>query len=95
MYNEDIRIHGPSQAMKWVKQGKYNLNSKELDTTHLQYERKDLQSQIFRNRYNCGKEKARIAEIDRILEMRNWDYKNTAAALQWQKAHDAEMQYYK
>ena len=30
LYNEDLRRYGAVQTMKWVKQGKYNLNSEEL-----------------------------------------------------------------
>lgn len=30
LYNEDIKNYGAYQAMKWVKQGKYNLTPEEL-----------------------------------------------------------------
>ena len=30
LYNKDLKEFGAVQTMEWVKQGKYNLNSKEL-----------------------------------------------------------------
>lgn len=30
LYDEDLMKHGAVQTMKWVKQGKYNLNEEEL-----------------------------------------------------------------
>lgn len=34
LYHEDVKDYGAYQAQKWVKQGKYNLNPKELKKEH-------------------------------------------------------------
>jgi hypothetical protein len=95
LHKKDVAQYGAYEAQKWVKQGKYNLTEKELEITHLQYEKDHLNLCVLSSRYNRDKEKARIKEIDEILATKNWDCRKAEAVLQWQKAHDAEMQFYK
>ena len=93
LHKADIAKYGAYQAQKWVKQGKYNLNSEELEIVHLQIERK------FQHLYSIGssdsKYTQKIREIDSILATKHWDCRNTEAVKQWQKAHDAESKYFK
>ena len=37
LYNEDVRKYGAYQTHKWVKQGKYNLTSEELEQERKRY----------------------------------------------------------
>lgn len=83
LYNEDIAKYGALQAHKWREQGKYNLNAKELEIVHLQYEKEKLR----RARATPDK----VAEIEKKLAETNWDFRKTEATQQWQHAHDAEM----
>ena len=34
LYDKDLEEYGAVQTMKWVRQGKYNLNSEELEKEH-------------------------------------------------------------
>lgn len=40
LYQEDLKKFGANQTMKWVKQGKYNLTSEELEEEHKRIEEK-------------------------------------------------------
>ena len=40
LYREDVRNYGVVQAQKWVKQGKYNLTSEELEKEHERLKKK-------------------------------------------------------
>ena len=40
LYREDVRNYGAVQAQKWVKQGKYNLTSEELEKEHERLKKK-------------------------------------------------------
>lgn len=40
LYNEDVKKYGAYQAMKWVKQGKYNLTPEELQKQHEEFEKR-------------------------------------------------------
>ena len=93
LHELDKKEYGISKAYEWVKQGKYNLNDEELEIVHLKIERE------FQNLYalvdgygSYGDEhRKKIKEIDAILATKNWDCRKTEAALQWQKAHDANI----
>lgn len=91
LHDADAKQFGSLQAKKWLEQGKYNLNEEELEIVHLQSDRK------FQHLYSIGSSDSKyiqkIKEIDAILATKNWDCRNTEAVRQWQKAHDAEMQY--
>lgn len=94
LHKADIAQYGAYQAQKWVEQGKYNLNSAELEITHLQYELKHLQLITIGSSFNRDKEKARMEEIKQILATKKWDCRNTEAVKQWKSAHNAESKYY-
>ena len=93
LHKADVAQYGALQAKKWLEQGKYNLNAAELEITHLQFELSHLRLITLSSSYNYDKEKARMEEIEQILATKNWDFRNTEALKQWQKAHDAEMKY--
>lgn len=40
LYYDDVRNYGAYQAQKWVKQGKYNLTSEELEKEHKRIQEK-------------------------------------------------------
>ena len=40
LYKEDVKNYGAYQAQQWVKQGKYNLTSEELDKQREEYRKK-------------------------------------------------------
>lgn len=42
LFESDSRLHGASQAYKWLSQGKYNLNSEEMKIEDLRIKRKWL-----------------------------------------------------
>lgn len=92
LHREDVNKYGAHQAQQWVKQGKYNLNAKELEYTNLQFEKKQLEMYALVTGMNPER-KARIEEINKILASTPWDCRNTEAVRQWQKAHDAESKY--
>ena len=92
LHREEVKKYGAIQVHQWAEQGKYNLNTKELEYTHAQFEKKNLELYEL----TCGKDperQARIAELETYLASTPWDYKNTEAVQQWQKARDAEMRY--
>lgn len=93
LYKEDVRNYGAVQAQKWVKQGKYNLSPEELEIARLQYEKKQIN--FYAHATSAGmttERKERLDEISQILKgvvSSKWDYHNTEAVKQWQKAHEA------
>lgn len=40
LYNEDIKKYGAYQTHQWMRQGKYNLTSEELQKQHKEFERR-------------------------------------------------------
>lgn len=38
LYNEDVKLYSPYQVRQWVKQGKYNLEPKELERVRKEFE---------------------------------------------------------
>lgn len=92
LHKEDMREYGAVLTGQWVKQGKYNLNAKEMAIVELQLEKKNL-TLFSLARGLDPKEKARMEEIDKILASVTWDYHKAEAVSHWQKARDAEMRY--
>ncbi len=92
LHREDVKQYGAHQAQQWVKQGKYNLNAKELEYTSLQFEKNQLEMYALVTGMNPER-KARIEKINKILASTPWDYRNTEAVRQWQKTHSAESKY--
>lgn len=88
LYKDELRQYGAVQVMSWVRQGKYNLNSKELEMENLKFER-DTQ-----NLYSIGSSDEsyakKVKEIDEILKTKHWDYRNTEAVRKWKKAVEQE-----
>lgn len=93
LYKEELRQYGAVQVMRWVDQGKYNLNSKELEIEELILERK------FQHLYSIGSSDdcyaKKVKEIDEILKAKHWDYRNTEAVRQWKKAVEQELKFKK
>ena len=85
LYRKDVREHGAVLAQKWLKEGKYNLNKKELEIAMAQIKLGYL------NLVDDQTEKKE--ELKKIIESANWDYNKAEAYLQWQKIHDAETRY--
>lgn len=90
LYNADVSQYGAHQAHEWMRQGKYNLTPEELEITHLQYEKKQLEMYALVTGMNPER-KERIEEIKKILATKNWDCRKTEALQQWQRAHDANV----
>ena len=89
LWRKDYYKYGGYQVSKWVKQGKYNLNSKELEISNLKH---NLNTELMESRiYGMDPErKAKIEELKRDVATKKLDWANTEALKQWQKAHDAE-----
>lgn len=91
LFKADVSEYGASKAYEWLEQGKYNLNPEELEIVHLKIERN------FQHLYSLNssdyKYIEKMKEIDAILATRHFDFRNTEALRQWQKAHDAESSY--
>lgn len=87
LHRDDVSKYGAYQASKWVNQGKYNLTDDELKITHLQFEKRYIRMGIT-SKYDDANE--RIKEIDKIIADSGFDYKNTVALKQWEKAHSAD-----
>ena len=92
LYDDDLIDHGAVQTMKWVKEGKYNLNAEELKIENLRIKKK------FERLYAIGdssKEKALREEMKQITS--SFDYKNASGVIAWRKAdtaikaHDRQM----
>jgi len=92
LYHEDLDKYGAVDTMKWVKQGKYNLNPDELKIEEMRLE-KHFAELIGLSSNMTPEKKKRVEEIGRILETSDFDYKNTDAVRQWQSARNAELQY--
>lgn len=92
LHKADVAQYGAYQAQKWVEQGKYNLNPEELEIVHLQIERKfqHLYSLGCSNKKYAEQYEAKIKEIDAKLATKKWDYRNTEAVRQWQRACAAD-----
>ena len=89
LYRADVSQFGAYQAYRWVEQGKYNLNAAELEIAHLKIERSLQHLYSLTNPDSCYVE--RIKEIDAILATKKWNYRDTEAVRQWQRAHDANI----
>ena len=81
LYKEDLIEHGSVQTMRWVKEGKYNLNPEENKIEELRIKKK------FDYLYAIGessKEKFCQEEMKQIIEA--FDYKNASGVVTWRKA---------
>lgn len=92
LHKADVAQYGASQAKKWLEQGKYNLNTAELEITHLQFELETEEMYALVTGMNPER-KAKIEQIKQTLATKHWDYRDTEALKKWQKAHDAEQKY--
>lgn len=89
LHKADVAQYGAYQAQKWVEQGKYNLNAAELEITHLQFELKTEEMYSLVTGMNPER-KAKIERIKQTLATKHWDYRNTEALKQWEKARAAD-----
>lgn len=89
LHKADVAQYGAYQAQKWVEQGKYNLNAAELEITHLQFELKTEEMYSLVTGMNPER-KAKIERIKQTLATKHWDYRNTEALKQWEKARASD-----
>ena len=81
LYDDDLLEYGAVQTMKWVKQGKYNLNAEELKIERLRIKKK------YDYLYAIGdssKEKTCREELNTITA--SFDNKNASGVIAWRKA---------
>lgn len=91
LYNEDLLKYGAVDTMKWVKQGKYNLNPKELEIEQIRIQN-ELEERIgFGAGTLTPEKKKKIQETKEFLKTADFDYKNTDFVNLWQKARNADL----
>lgn len=92
LYNKDLHDHSASDAMMWVKQGKYNLTPNEMKIEHARIQLDMLKLYSIATGMKPEEEK-RKAEYERILAEANIDWTQTEAAKAWSKAHSVDISY--
>lgn len=88
LYKEDNEKYGIPQTHKWVQQGKYNLNTKELKIKDLQFERDTINLYALVSGMTAER-KIRLEEINKELAASNWNYRDSEALRYWQQVRAA------
>lgn len=92
LYNKDLSDHSAYDAMKWAKQGKYNLTPDEMKVEDARIQLKMFRLYSADTRSDAEREK-RKAEYERIIAESNIDWTQTEAAKAWSRAHSVDMSY--
>ena len=92
LYKEDIEEYGHIQTNKWKNQGKYNLNSLELEVLHLKIE---LELEGRCKGYSNEEYRELWRKAKPFLEANEYDFRDTEAVRHWKKVHEIEMRYRK
>lgn len=77
---------------KWKNQGKYNLNSLELEVLHLKIE---LKLEGICKGYSNEEYRELLRKAKPFLEGNEYDFRDTEAVRHWKKVREIEMRYRK